>query len=188
MIVVAAMLLVAGILVAGGRLDLVPPSGGSGSPPAAFASVKFVESGLVRGTPWSVTLDGLTATATTPSIVYSSIFNGNYSYYANATGYALLTGYVTVHGAAVTVPLTFTPQTTYPVEFNETGLPSGSSWSVTVNGVTFTSSTSVVSFSEPNGSYHFSVVAEYYACQPSSGDFRIQGGGFHQTITCKFIY
>ncbi|MEM4090916.1 MAG: hypothetical protein QXQ46_09295, partial [Thermoplasmatales archaeon] len=45
----------------------------------------------------------------------------------------------------------------YNVEFTETGLPSGAAWNVTLNGVKQSSSTSSITFSEPNGSYSYTV-------------------------------
>ena len=49
--------------------------------------------------------------------------------------------------------------TEYPVIFTESGLPSGTSWSVTLNGTSQTSSTATIGFEEPNGSYVYYVAA-----------------------------
>ncbi|MEM3489441.1 MAG: hypothetical protein QXO75_07300, partial [Nitrososphaerota archaeon] len=45
--------------------------------------------------------------------------------------------------------------TEYSVTFTESGLPAGTSWSVTLNGVTLSSSSNSIVFSEPNGSYSY---------------------------------
>lgn len=61
---------------------------------------------------------------------------------------------------------------TYPVLFNETGLPSGSLWQVTLNqttqSATTTSTFSQIAFSEPDGVYRYAVVV------PSG--FQVNGG------------
>ncbi len=62
------------------------------------------------------------------------------------------------------------PFTLYSVEFKRTGLPGGTSWSVTLNGVTQTTTKTFMVFYEPTGAYAFTVspVAGYTA-SPSSG-------------------
>ncbi len=45
----------------------------------------------------------------------------------------------------------------YAVTFTERGLPSGTEWSVILNGTQESSSTSTITFSEPNGQYLFTV-------------------------------
>ncbi len=74
-------------------------------------------------------------------------------------------------------------QTTYTVTFKESGLPSGTTWSVTLAGTTKSSSTNTISFSEPNGSYSFSVgsVNGYTAC-PSSGTIKVNGSNILKTF------
>jgi len=48
-------------------------------------------------------------------------------------------------------------QSVYAVTFNETGLPLGTSWNVTLGGVSNRSATSVIGFIEPNGTYPFTI-------------------------------
>ncbi|MGC8497127.1 MAG: hypothetical protein ACP5NL_03910 [Thermoplasmata archaeon] len=75
--------------------------------------------------------------------------------------------------------LTFTvqaKQVTYPVSFTETGLPSGSSWGITVNGNTYSSSSNIVNFNEPNGTYYYEVVPPSgYTTSPPTGTFTVSG-------------
>lgn len=42
----------------------------------------------------------------------------------------------------------------YPVMFTESGLPSGTNWSVSLNETTQSSMSSTIAFNEPNGTYH----------------------------------
>lgn len=49
-----------------------------------------------------------------------------------------------------TLTVTYTARPTYPVTFAETGLPSGTDWSVLVGGTTVSSTTGQVVFEEPN--------------------------------------
>ncbi|MGC8688950.1 MAG: S53 family peptidase, partial [Thermoplasmata archaeon] len=73
---------------------------------------------------------------------------------------------------------------TYTVTFTESGLPSGTSWSVTLAGSTKSSTTNTITFSEPNGSYSFSVGAVTgYTASPSSGTITVNGANVNQAIT-----
>jgi hypothetical protein len=64
--------------------------------------------------------------------------------------------------------------TYYSVNFTEVGLPPGTAWNVTLNGVTKASSNSSIIFTVPNGEYKYSVASpilvngvEYVATKPS---------------------
>ncbi len=71
----------------------------------------------------------------------------------------------------------------YRATFSELGLPSGTSWTVTLNGITLSSTTAAMTFYDPNGSYPFTVapIAGHPAF-PSSGTVRIQGTNVAVTI------
>ena len=156
---------------------------------SATYAVTFGESGLPSGTFWSVTLNGQTLSSTTSTITFSEP-NGTYSYTVGAvSGYTASpsSGTVTVNGAPPTVAITFTPSTsaTYAVTFSESGLPPGTSWSVTLNGQTLSSGTSTILFSEPNGTYSYTVGAvSGYTVSPSSGSVSVNGAS--QTVAIAF--
>ena len=151
-------------------------------------SVPFTESGLPSGTSWSVTFNGTPQSSTTTSIVFSNYLNGTYIYTVGSVpGYTanMTSGSVTISGASKIVSITFTPSTaaTYAVTFSESGLPSGTTWSVTLNGAT-KSGTGNVAFTEPNGTYPFSVGAiAGYTAAPSSGSITVNGAAASQPIT-----
>ena len=66
--------------------------------------------------------------------------------------------------------------TTYLVNFTESGLPSGTSWSVILNGQSQPSSLKAIFFSEPNGSYAYTVGGvSGYSASPSSGNVVVNG-------------
>jgi len=72
----------------------------------------------------------------------------------------------------------------YSVTFTESGLLSGTSWSVTFNGNTETSTTNTISFTEPNGTYSFSIASiNGYSVSPSSGSITVNGANVNQAIT-----
>ena len=75
--------------------------------------------------------------------------------------------------------------TTYTVTFTESGLPSGTSWSVTFNGNTKSSTTNTISFTGiANGTYSYSVGAvSGYTASPSSGTITVNGANVNQAIT-----
>ncbi len=66
-------------------------------------------------------------------------------------------------------------QTASTVNFNETGLPSGKSWSVTFNGASHSSTTSTISFNEVTGNtyaYYMGTMNGFYST-PSSGHITV---------------
>ena len=80
------------------------------------------------------------------------------------------------------------PPPTYTVTFTESGLPSGTSWSVTLGGSTKTSTTATITFSEPNGGYSFTVgTITGYSSSPSSGSITVNGANVNQAITFTAI-
>ena len=64
----------------------------------------------------------------------------------------------------------------FSVTFEETGLPSGTWWSVTLNGTTANSNQSTITFDEPNGTFGFIVgSAGGHTPGPQSGEVRVEG-------------
>ncbi len=150
--------------------------------------VSFVETGLPSGTPWGVSLNGTSNESSTPTVGFAEP-NGTFPvavdpvtwYTANIT-----TSSVTVHDGPVQVEVGFTGSS-YPVTFVESGLATGSRWSVTLNASTQSSTDTTVAFSEPNGAYSYSVaaVAGYTVSPPSSGTVTVAYGP--QTLDVVFL-
>ena len=65
----------------------------------------------------------------------------------------------------------------YPVDFNESGLPSGENWSVAVNGTTVEGSAASFEFLETNGSHPFAIGAPSGTeAAPAQGTVNVTGG------------
>jgi hypothetical protein len=137
----------------------------------------FTESGLPAGTNWSVTVASVLRFSTTSSITFNEP-NGTYSYaIGGVPGYTTSprTGSKTIEGASVLVNVPFSV-TTYTVSFTESGLPGGTSWSVTVAGGLKSASTSIISFTEANGTFSYTVAGVTgYTASPSSGTVTVYG-------------
>ena len=180
--IVVVMVIIGGFFAAG----FFSPKGGGGS--AVTYSVTFAQHGLASGTSWSVTLNGATQSSSTGSLVFAEA-NGVYSYTVGSVpGYAASprSASLTVNGAAVTESVTFTPipPTEYAVTFSEGGLPSGTSWSVTLGGVARSSTTTSIAFTEPNGTYSYSLGSvSGYTVNPSSGSLTVNGAAVSESIT-----
>ena len=149
--------------------------------------VTFAESGLPSNTNWTAALNGTPKYSTNGTITFREP-NGTYNYSitpipgysTTVTGYS---GWVTVNGASVSVPVAFTP-VTYTVTFTESGLPTGTSWSVTMNGATGSSTSPAISFAWANGTYAFTVGAvPGYTSTPSSGQIPVAGQAVTDAIT-----
>ncbi len=146
--------------------------------PATYP-VTFQATGLPNGAAWSVNVSGVTYSSTTGTITVP-LANGTYSYsVAPVAGYIASpsAGSVVVDASSPTVSVTFSA-VLYPVEFSETGLASGTSWTVTIGGHTSTSITSTLTFHIANGSYHFLIGnISGYSVTPYSGSQTVAGGG-----------
>ncbi len=150
-------------------------------PPPTY-SVSFQEQGLPTGTSWSVTFAG-SLKSSTGTLIFFTAANGSYPFSAGAvSGYTASPAYGTVDvvGGQVIRSIAFSPVTpagtTYPVTFAESGLPVGTTWSVTLNGTTLTSSSTTVVFFETNGVYAFSVGAvSNYTSNLTSGHVTVSG-------------
>ncbi|MCI4333727.1 MAG: ice-binding family protein [Thermoplasmata archaeon] len=151
--------------------------------------VSFVSSGLVSGTSWGVSLNGVQKTTETGMLAFS-LANGTYSYsVSGGTGYtaAPSAGTVSVDGAAVSQVIVFNSSSgaeTFTVTFTESGLSAGTNWSVTLNGIPEPSSNSTLVFTELNGTNAYTVATSSgYTETPASGNVTVHGANAGQTIT-----
>ncbi len=74
----------------------------------------------------------------------------------------------------------------YPgtVTFHESGLSSGTTWSVTLNGVTDSTTSGTISFSEPFGTYSYSIGSiSGYSISPQSGSIELNDFSYSKDIT-----
>ncbi|MCW6169393.1 MAG: hypothetical protein LVQ96_07710 [Thermoplasmatales archaeon] len=121
-----------------------------------------------------------------PAALYF-VSNGSNGAFSAENGYSLAVGWGSINAfnfvnAQLNVSVT---QASYPVDFSESGLPSGTTWSVTFNGNTQSSSGSTVSFSAANGTYSYSIGSvSGYTASPSSGSVTVNGAA--QTIGITF--
>ncbi len=160
------------------------------SPPP---NVKFTETGLPSGTKWYVNLsNGQSFSSTTTTISFNE-GPGTYTY-SVATGdkeYAPspATGSFTAGPGVVSESVTFS-LVTYSVTFTESGLPSGTIWYVNITGgASHSSTTSTITFSEPNGTYSYSIATgnKEYAPSPASGSFTVNGAVVSESITFSLV-
>ena len=150
--------------------------------------VTFTQIGLPTGASWNVTLGGTAQTSTTTTNAFSEP-NGTYAFDLGlVTGYTVspYSGIITVRGAGVTKSITFTALApgTYPVTFDESGLPGGTNWSVTSGEADRSSTGSAIVFTEPNGTYGFTVGSiPGYSASPADGTITVQGYAVSASIS-----
>ena len=158
------------------------------NPPGRY-SIMFTEGGLSIGTSWSVTFNGTTVSSTSPSIVFSGLLNGTYSFAVEpVAGYTvnLFTGTAKISGMDINKNVTFTPLSPgyYSIIFTETGLTAGATWSVTLGGNTISSTGASIAFAEVNGTYSYTIGAVAgYTANPASGSVKVTGSASSQSIT-----
>ena len=107
---------------------------------------------------------------------------------------AALLGFSQINGSAWAISINnsslaqgivdFSPSQ-YAQTFSETGLPSGTTWYLNLsNGQSFSSTTSTITFSEPNGTYSYTVATtdKTYEPSPSSGTFTVNGASVSKSV------
>jgi hypothetical protein len=153
-------------------------------------TVTFMETGLPSGTSWSVSLGSTMYSSSGGSIVFSPT-NGQYmnvSYsVSHVSGYvaSAASGTVYLNGMNKIVTVSFTPYT-YAVTFTESNLPSGTTWSVTLNGNKISSITSTISFSLSNGTYNYAIgtITGYHSAE---GTGTLQVNATSKSININFV-
>jgi hypothetical protein len=96
-------------------------------------------------------------------------------------------GTLTVNGSNVNIGITFN-LVTYTITFTENGLPSGTSWSVTLNNITKTSTNATITISEPNGTYFYIISGiSGYRANAYSGTINVNGNQVVINITWTII-
>jgi subtilase family serine protease len=170
----------------------------AGTPPSVAVtftftySVTFAETGLPTGTSWSVGLGGTLASSTTNAIVFPES-NGTHPYViSDVSGWHQATlpysGTVTVSGAAVTEPTLVFTQVTYSVTFTESGLTPGTEWWVNLTGGPgFSSTTTTLSFAEPNGTHDYTLATTDKEYAASPGFFTVSGATLSEAATFTLV-
>ena len=121
-------------------------------------NVTFTETGLTAGTTWSVTIGGLVINSVDSSLTVE-LTNGTYNYsIGSVAGFhsTISSGVVIVNGSGPVISVTFI-KSSYVLTVTETGLPAGSSWSVSVNGESQTSTNVSIQFILVSGNYSVKV-------------------------------
>ena len=161
-----------------------------GSTSLSYYAVTFAETGLSAGSTWYVNLsNGQTFSSTTGTISFSEP-NGTYSYTIATSDKTYepvpSSGSFKVDSSAASESVSFLKL--YTVAFTESGLPSGTSWSVTLNGTMETLTTNTITFSLPNGTYAYTIGGiSGYNISKSSGSLTINGKNATQSITFSSV-
>ena len=159
-------------------------------------SVSFTESGLPASTEWYVNvtntsmgyvLHGRSNLSDMPFF----LSNGSYAYTVAAVdkNYAPSpsSGSLNVNGTNSSVILVF-KELRYSVIFSETGLQSGVSWSVTLDGINDSSTSSSITFIVPNGTYSYVIGSVAGYTHPSNGTVRVNGTTVIQSVAFTRLF
>ena len=117
-------------------------------------SATFKETGLPSGTGWKITVDGSSFTSTSDEITARVGTSGTYTVTWSSTGYIGGSESVTFPDSSI-VNVAFS-LVKYSVSVSESGLPSGTAWTLTFDGTSYSLTNTSYTFHEPNGNYTFS--------------------------------
>jgi len=154
-----------------------------------LSKITFKEIGLPEGTNWSIEFNNETVKTTAQSIIFNEYY-GNYSFKINKINgfHSNITyGEIYVYSPYYNVTIAFIPNI-YKVTFFESGLPNGTSWSVTLNNITKTSTNATITISEPNGSYSYIISGiSGYRANTYSGTINVNGNSVNVSINWTVI-
>ncbi|HZY69493.1 MAG TPA: hypothetical protein VFF67_00750 [Thermoplasmata archaeon] len=177
-----------GLHVNSGTL-LVPIHFARITPPQPAFSVDFQLSGLPASTPVSVTVRGLTHTATQFEPVFHLI-NGSYVYSVSyVPGYHLDTNVHTfeVTGGGMLLGLHFVP-TVYRVSWEAYGAQPWMNWSVSLGGTPLVANSSWITAALTNGTYPYTIsLPSNFTASPRSGLLQIVGGAVVLPISFRLL-
>ena len=184
-----------------GAKSVLPADGSTGGTWANLSlnSITFSKTSNVYNEKWSATISGgqtgsQSLSTTGNSITFDVFGNTSYSFsIGDPTGYSASpsTGSINLGSTAYTQSISFSPTVTYSATFSESGLPSGQTWSVKLDGNSKSASAgSSISFTVSDGSHSYSVPYDYYSTtlwyEPTTnggGTFPINGGGTSIAVT-----
>ncbi|MHB1623374.1 MAG: beta-propeller fold lactonase family protein, partial [Cuniculiplasma sp.] len=154
-------------------------------------AVTFTETGLPSGITWYVNITGHDSGAITGLTYFVMLTNGTYAYTIQTNNKIYepspSSGPITVNGGPKSVSVTFS-LVKYAVTFTETGLPSGITWYVNLsNGQSFSSTGTSISFSEPNGTYAYSIATVNKSWHSNGSSFTVNGPSAPQSITFSLV-
>ena len=152
-------------------------------------SITFTESGLPAGTIWYVNTSNGQSYSSSGTSISVQMPNGSYSYTIATADkeYSAQGGLFIVNGSDMEVNIKFNP-VTYAITFSESGLPSGTSWSLTLDNITESSTNGTIIFNEPNGTYSYSISGiPGYRTTSYSGTVIANGNTIDENITWSVI-
>ena len=118
------------------------------------------------------------STITIGSFPYGAAFN-------SANGYIYVTNYFS---GSVSIISTGKEISDYSIPFKETGLSAGTSWSVTLNGSTESSTSGTITFTQHNGTFQYSIGSiSRYTISKSPGSVTVNGSNAPVNITFSLI-
>jgi thermopsin len=149
---------------------------------AQGARITFRETGLPDGARWWVNVTGqpsISGTVASPTgQIQFGLLSGTYRFTVGiGTEFhpTPRTGSISEAGKNVVRSVAFT-RVTYAVTFSETGLPTGTSWTVTADSRVHTVTGTSTTFHFENGSYAYTAIAPSgYAANPAVGSFQVAG-------------
>ena len=153
-------------------------------------NLAFNETGL-NGTVWNVTVTAPNGTIYSSSSNLSQIVfnltNGTYTYTINSANKTWTTtttyGSSTILGSTQYVNVNFS-EVLYSVSFKVTGLPTNTTWGVTFNGENYSTNTTYINITLPNGTYSYVVkTINDYTVAPINGTIHLKGGNQTASIT-----
>lgn len=166
--------------------------------PRGYHTLAFTRGGLPKGTNWSVSINAtnaldddfnLTGSTTAGRLVFA-VLPGNYTFsVTHEAGYTVNhpngTLFALNHSAGIRLQFRLV---VFSVAFTESGLPNGTSWSVTLGTKTHGASHPTILFSVPNGTYPFHVHPKAGWAANYVGTVVVNGSGANVSIVFSRIY
>lgn len=153
-------------------------------------TLRFSESGLSPGEGWCVAVNGLSQ-CTYSTNQETNLSSGQFTYAVQPVPHysvraslgrtrVALSGTLSMLPGGLSMALRFAYL--FGITFNETGLPNGTQWGLTIAGATNSTNGTSIHVVEPNGTYSFRVHSPPGYSVVASGRLRVHGAGVHVVL------
>ncbi len=149
-------------------------------------NITFISAGLPSGTTWYVNLTDNNSGPISGTSYIFTLTNGTYTFTIATSNHIyrapISSGSFRINGKPISQNISFS-KVTFNVTFKESGLKSGITWNIILNGKTYTLTHYLYTFQLTNGTYHYSATSLDY--KNISGEVYVNGR--NTTVPISFV-
>lgn len=152
------------------------------SPVTHTRGVSITEKGLSHGTLWGFRYAGHEFITHSRIINFTALSSNISIQFLNETGY-IVTNNLTIPSGTGSLTYSIQYHRMYPIAIFEKGLPTGTQWNVSIESVSYTSTSGIITLNLTNGTYSLLLGRSgIYYPDPSNTTLSVNGSGLNLTV------